>query len=160
MKTYSNKIDPPKKKKGATGSSVELTFSRGKETKDYQSARAHTGDKRYGNENPKNKDAKFIEDARAKKKDIAYDSEGKSYRAGYTKTTKEPDKVGINIKKPDLSGVKIVESKKIEPKKEVKKSGKSGGKLKARAMTYGTDDPKKGGGTKYKNKVKAIMRRG
>ncbi len=92
MKTYSNKIDPPKKKK----SNAEITLTRGKEEKTYTPARELTGDKRYGKENPKNKDAKFIEDARAKKQDIAY-KDGKPYRAGNTEVKKSPDKVGVPL---------------------------------------------------------------
>lgn len=157
MKIRSNKIDPPKKKK----TEAELTFKRGSEERTYTPARTLTGDKRYGKENTKNKDAKFIEDARSKKQDIAYKN-GKPYRAGYTETKKNPDQVKVKMNvTPDI---KKVEMKKVTTKKPEtkpvsgKKIGKSSGKLKPMAMTYGTDSPKSGG-TKYKNKVKALKRK-
>lgn len=162
MKIRSNKIDPPKKKKESS-SSVELSIKPGKEKSTYTPARALTGDTRYGKEDASKKDAKFIEEARAKKQDIAY-KDGKPYRAGTTTTTKEKDQVSITIKndRPKIKNVPLTSSKPAEKKvekKQVKSSGKSSGKLKPMAMTYGTDHPTKGGGTMYKKKVRAIRGR-
>jgi len=161
MKTYSNKTGPGQPKK----SGVSLSFKRGAETKTYTPSRALTGDKRYGKENAENKDADFIEDARAKKQDIAY-KDGKPYRAGVTTVKKDADKVDVQIpvNKPEIKKVTpkpaaVVENKKT-PAPEKKSTGKSGGRLKPMAMTYGTDSPTKGGGTMYKNKVRAILKRG
>lgn len=163
MKVYSNVTDPGKKKKKNGSSYPEYTP--GKETKTYTSSRALTGDPRYGKENPKGKDAPFIEKAREKKQDIAYDKSGKTYRAGVTTVTKEPGKftaAKIAIDKPTIKLSKSV-TKPTKPtvtaKKEVKSTGSKKGKLKPMSMTYGTDSPKKGGGTSYKNKVKSLLGR-
>lgn len=72
--------------------SLEHGLSIGKEKKTYTPARAFTGHAEYGKENPNNPDAKFIEDARKKKQDIAYDKDQKPYRAGVTTISKDPDK--------------------------------------------------------------------
>lgn len=150
---------------GGSGSGVSLAFKRGEETKTYTPSRALTGDKRYGKENPANKDAKFIEDARANKQDISY-KDGKPYRAGTTTTSKSPDRVDVKIpvKKPEFkptsnTPAKTPAKKNPEVKPIKKSSGSSGGRLKPMAMTYGTDSPTKGGGTMYKNKVRAILKR-
>ena len=156
MKVYSNVTDPGKKKK----SDGYPTYTPGKETKTYTSSRALTGDKRYGKEDPKNKDAAFIEEARKKKQDIAY-KDGKPYRAGTTTVTKEEGRFTspkIPIQKPGRVPLPTV--KKEVVKKEVKATKKSAGKLKPMAMTYGTSKVSKGketGGNKYKNKVRAII---
>jgi hypothetical protein len=107
MKVSTNGPDPKKKKAktvttykvepGKT-TTVEPTFKRGKETKTYDKARTFTGLKDYGKENPNNKDAEFIEEARRKKQDIAYDKEGKPYRAGHTTVTKAADKFSADVK--------------------------------------------------------------
>ena len=146
--TTATKVGPaPKEKSGGT----EMKFSRGKETKTYTSARSFTGNPAYGKDNPSKPDPEFVEKARAEKKDIAYDKAGKPYRAGYTETKKEPDQVSTKIKVvPDIRPVKL------QTKVLVKhKTGQQSGKLKPMGMTYGTDSPSKGGGTKYKMKVKA-----
>lgn len=153
MKVSSNKtIDPPKKKK----SSVQLGFKKGKETKEYTPARVLSGHKEYGKEDATKKDAAFIEEARAKKQDIVH-KDGKPYRAGHTKVTKEPDThtIDVEIEHPKF---KLAPAAKVEKKVEKKDtgSGKSGGRLKPMNMTFGTDDPKRGGGTKYKKKVRSI----
>lgn len=152
-------------KKGPGDGGVSLAFKRGEEKKEYTPTRALTGDKRYGKENAANKDAKFIEEAREKKQDIAYKG-GKPYRAGVTTTSKQPDKVNVNIpvKKPNIAPVasKVADKKPVDTKPAPTKkpsSAKSPGKLKPMAMTYGTDSPSKGGGTMYKNKVRALLKR-
>lgn len=94
---------PDKSKDG-----VELGFKRGAETTEYKAERTFTGNPAYGKESPKNKDASFIEEARAKKQDIAYDNEGKPYRAGQTTVIKKPDQFTTKIKvTPDIRPVKI-----------------------------------------------------
>lgn len=158
MKTYSNKaIDPTDKKKPK--SNVTYNLERGKEKKEYKAERTLSGHPEYGKENASNKDAKFIEDARAKKEDIAY-KDGKPYRAGTTTVTKTPDKFSMDVKvdKPNFKPV----SKPAVPEKKKEEGGNTGkkmGKLKPMAMTYGTDSPTKGGGTMYKKKVRSLMGR-
>lgn len=163
MKIYSNsKVTDPGKKKKGDDPNPNPTYTPGKTKKTYTSGRSLTGHKDYGKENPKNKDAKFIEDARAKKQDIAY-KDGKPYRAGYTTETREegtftPGK--IPIPKPTIK-IKVTSSKPEQKpvKKEVKATNKKSGKLKPMGMTYGTDSPKKGGGTAYKKKVRGLLNR-
>lgn len=157
IRSNKTKLTDPGKKKN--NGSKYPTYTEGKETKTYTPTRALTGDKRYGKENPKNADAPFIEKARSKKQDIAYDKSGKPYRAGVTTTTKEPGKftaAKIGIEKPKINTKKPAAT---APKKEVKATKKKTGKLKPMAMTYGTDSPKRGGGTSYKNKVRGLLKR-
>lgn len=157
MKTYSNVTDPGKKKKGASSSGYP-TYTPPKEKKEYTPTRALTGDKRYGKENSAGKDADFIEKARAKKQDIAYDKDKKPYRAGVTTVTKEPGKfTAAKVAIPTPTRMSIKSNVVAKKKPEVKATGHKTGKLKPMAMTYGTDSPK-GGGTKYKNKVKSLLR--
>lgn len=151
MKTYSNKVIDPKKKK----SSVTMTVTPGKEKSEYKSTRVLSGHPEYGKEKASNKDAKFIEDARKKKEDVVY-KDGKPYRAGTTTTTKEKDKVAIDVK-VEHPKFKMVPAKEKGSFKEPGASKTK--KLKPMAMTYGTDSPTKGGGTKYKNKVKSLLGR-
>lgn len=125
------------------------TITHGQDKSTYTPARTMTGDKRYGNESAGNKDAKFIQDARDKKQDIARDSEGKPYRAGYTKTERTPDSISptkINVPKLKLA----VQQKTLYDRTATEKPTK----LKAMGMTYGTDSAK-GGGTSRKMKVRA-----
>jgi len=157
MKTYSNKaIDPPKKK---VQSNVTLGFQKGSEKKEYTPTRVLSGHPEYGKESSSNKDAKFIEDARAKKEDIAY-KDGKPYRAGTTTVTKTPDKFTTNVT-VDKPNFKPVSKPAMEEKKkpEANNTGKKMAKLKPMAMTYGTDSPTKGGGTMYKKKVRSLLGR-
>lgn len=165
MTVSTNVSNKPKPKKKAIGTKLtmrvapqkgsavvekEKVKSAGKETKTYTKAVAYTGDKRYGKDNPSAPQPKHVLEAQKNKQDISFDKEGKPYRAGFTTTKKsgpviQPAK--IEIKKPKVS----LQSETVYEKTASKKPGK----LKPMAMTYGTDDPKKGGGTKYKMKVRA-----
>ena len=142
---YRKEGPAPKKPQGST---VTTTIAGGKESSTYTPARAHTGDTRYGKENPGKADPKFVEDARRNKQDVAFDNEGKPYRAGFTTKTSTPPKMNVSVQIGDQDLRPLVPHQAQMPK-----AGKGGGKLKAMAMTYGTDSPS-GGGTKYKNKVK------
>jgi hypothetical protein len=168
MKIYSNVTDPGKKKKitkttvkkvGSAPkkeSGVEMTFERGKTTREYTPADVRTGDKRYGPESKTKPTPAFVKEAQAKKKDIVMKG-GKPYRAGYTEVKEDAPKFSSKIKvTPDVRPVKTTTTTVT---KEKKASGKSGSKLKPMAMTYGTDSPTKGGGTKYKKKVRSLMKR-
>ena len=136
-----------------------MTLTPGKEKTEYKEARVHSGHPEYGKENPNNKDAKFIEDARKKKQDIAYDKDNKPYKAGTTTTTKEKDKVAINVDVVHRP-LKMVPAQEAAKTSEAKKTGSSKMKrLKPMAMTYGTDSPTKGGGTMYKRKVRSLLGR-
>jgi len=147
MATVSTNVAKPKKKKKSNASTTadvgtvrplkvetvgkhELTFERGKTTKHYESKRVHTGHAAYGKENPNNKDAAFIEEARKKKQDIAYDKDKKPYVAGETTTTKTPDKIGITkVKlrivppktpvKPTMSAEEIRQKGGAQPKRKL-----------------------------------------
>ncbi len=148
LKVESEKIDP-------------LTFARGKETKTYTAAR-HLGGKGYGSENPNKKDAAFIDEARAKKQDIAY-KDGKPYRAGVTTVTKAPDKIGFTQPKVKLTLV-TEKTKKVMPASktaaEISAKGKKPGKTEANPVPWTKNQ---GGGSgksegknlsKYKAKTK------
>lgn len=144
---YRKEGPAPKKPKKST---VTTTIAAGKESSTYKPARTHTGDTRYGKEDPGKADPRFVEDARRNKQDVAFDKEGKPYRAGFTTKTSTPPKMNVSVQIGDQDLRPLVPHQAQSPKK----SGKSSGKLKAMAMTYGTDSSK-GGGTKYKNKVSA-----
>jgi len=159
MKVTTNIGNPPEKKKTKTvyrkegpapksgnKTTVSTSITAGKEKSTYTPARAMTGDKRYGKESSSNPDPGFVQDARKNKQDIAFDKGGKPYRAGTTMTTSTPPRMNVDVKIGDQD-LRPVVRKEVEVKEK-----KKPGKLKAMAMTYGTDSPT-GGGTKYKNRV-------
>lgn len=117
-------VDPEKK------SSVKLGFKRGKETRTYKPIRAFTGDKDYGKDNPSKKDPEFIEKARRSGVDIAYGKNGLSYKAGDTKTTKEPDQFSTELDfKPKIPKmVKPMPVESVKPSESKAKSKYSSGK--------------------------------
>jgi len=146
------------KGKGKSQSEVELGFERGKSKSTYKPASAETGHPAYGKPGAGSKVRSLLDKARSAKVDIAHDDEGKPYRAGYTTAEKEPDKftVKLNVKPsiPDRINPPSGNKTPIATKSAAVVKKKPG-KLKAMAMTYGTDSPSKGGGTMYKKKVSA-----
>jgi hypothetical protein len=162
MAISTNVSKPPKKKKTTTVVGLKVTSEKptakqgtmtpSTEKKVFKPADVRTGDKRYGKESATNPTPGFVKKAQGAKVDIAT-KDGKDYRAGYTTTQKEPAKFASVQKLPKVKA-KLDIRTNVETDK-VKSSKSKTGKLKAMAMTYGTDSPKKGGGTKYKKKVKA-----
>jgi hypothetical protein len=168
MKIYSNVEDPGKKKKSSTepkvkkGSgksqtTVELTLSRGTEKRKYTPASVETGHKAYGKVGSGGKVKSMLDRARSAGVDVAHDTDGKPYRAGHTTVTKSPDKVSATVDlRPHIpqrqkGQMELQAKKKVSAKPAGKKKP---GKLKPMAATYGVNTPK-GGGTLYKNRVKA-----
>jgi hypothetical protein len=170
MKIYSNVSKTPKKKKDPAKTTtvhvrekvgkapdkskdgVTMTAKKGETKKTYAAQDVRTGHKEYGKESKTKPTPQFIKDAQDKKKEIVIKN-GKPYRAGTSTEKHEGPRLATKMNiTPDIRPVKM--STKTVPVK-AKTSGKLGGKLKAMGMTYGTDSPKKGGGTKYVDKVKA-----
>lgn len=158
MATVSTNVGKPKKKKNTAAPAAggvrpfkvepqgktELTFERGKTTKTYTPKREFTGHKAYGKDNPSKPDPKFVEEARAKKKDIAYDKEGKPYRAGETTESKTPDKVSIVTPKLKISKV----TTNVKPHKsteEIRQQNAPGPKKKMERVFYLRNKDSKGG---------------
>lgn len=99
MKVRTNVGDPtnPPKKKNNGSLSVEMTHQRGTEKSTYTPATAETGHPEYGKTGSGSKVKIMLDKARERKEDIAYDKEGKPYRAGVTTVDKTPAKIGIKI---------------------------------------------------------------
>jgi hypothetical protein len=168
MATVSTNLAKPKKKKKSATADVgtvrpfkveqvgkhELTFERGKTTKSYEAKRVHTGHPAYGKEDPSKKDAAFIEEARKKKQEIAYDKEGKPYRAGVTTETKTPDKIGITKTK-----IRIVPAvKSVKPTmsaEEIRQKGGDQPKRKLIRVDYLRNKDAKGGISQERGRKKS-----
>ena len=160
MATSTNVPKKPKKKTTTVvGLSVakrdqgaqQGTMTPGKEKKIFVKADVRTGDKRYGAESKTKPTPDFVKKAQNAKVDVATKG-GKDYRAGYTTTQKEPAKFASVTKLPKVKA-KLVVKTNVESD-DTKKAKSKTGKLRPMAMTYGTDSPKRGGGTKHKNKVR------
>ncbi len=112
--------------------SVDLGFKRGPVKTTYTKARAFTGHKAYGKDNPNAPEKPEVVQAQNRRQDFAYDKKGLKYRAGYTTQTKEPDKFTTKIDvKPNIQKRDVKVSYMSKP------TALSGGKLKARALTKG-----------------------
>lgn len=131
--------DPPDK----SGDGATLTFERGKETRKYTPKDERTGSAAYGKESKTKPTPGFVKKAQAAKVDIVHKN-GLPYRAGHTKTTKAPDKVGYKIKvTPDIRPVKrTVEMENTTLAQGKKKSKSKTKKLKARRFVAGGSDKK------------------
>lgn len=141
-------VTPKKKKKPETSSKPdpgkvrpfvvtgtgkhELKHERGKITKTYTAKREFTGHPEYGKDNPNKPDPKFIEEARSKKKDIAYDKDGKPYRAGVTTTKHDPDKISGTHHKIKI--VRPKETVQVKPKKSTEEIRQQSDKPPVRKM--------------------------
>lgn len=172
MATVSTNVGKPKKKKKTdtpvvkpaggvrpftvkSEGKTELSATPGKTTKEYTHARVHTGHKAYGKENPKNADPAHVHEARAKKKDISYDAEGKPYRAGHTTTKETPPKANITTPKITIGRVEKKES--VKPKTPASEIRQKGGKPPVRKMIrveYLRDKDAKGGISKERHRPK------
>lgn len=146
---YKKVVTPGKQIEKGEPLKVAVKVTPGKTTKAYKPADERTGDPAYGKESKTKPTPQFVKDAQAKKQDIV-EKGGLKYRAGYTSTKTEPNTAKATTSfKP---GFKTPDKVTYEPVYE--KTAAKKGKLKAMAMTYGTDSPTKGGGTKYKKKVR------
>lgn len=84
------------KKEPTVSQPPHMTIHRGKTTKTYEPADVRTGHKAYGKESSTKPTPEFIKKAQSEKKDIVHKN-GLPYRAGYTKTHTEPDRVTSTI---------------------------------------------------------------
>lgn len=131
----------------------KLTHTRGKVKKTYTPTSVETGSEAYGKSGKGTKVAKLLSDARSKKQDIAYDDEGKPYRAGVTTETSEPPRLSVQIDKPKIPTRKESIRITVPKKPEAVAAKKKPAKLKPMGMTYGTSGTNKGG-TKYIKRVR------
>jgi hypothetical protein len=141
---------------GKSQTTVELKIQPGSEKRKYTPSSAETGHPAYGKGGGTGSKLKpMLDKARAAGADVAHDKDGKPFRAGTTTVTKTPAKsttvVNLRPHIPKPVQGELEKRKAASVQKKVVKSKPA--KLKARAMTYGTDSPKKGGGTLYKRKV-------
>lgn len=148
MKVSTNVTKPKKKKKpeNAAGTvrpfktelegKTTLSVTPSKTTKTYAPARTHTGHPAYGKENPKNKDAAFIEEGRKKKQDIVHDSEGKPFRAGFT--TEKTTPVKLTATTPKIKIIKPKAADTVKPKKSAEeiRGANAPGKTKANPVPW------------------------
>lgn len=135
---------------------TELKITPGKTTKTYTPARELTGHKEYGKENAKNKDAAFIEEARKKKQDIAYDKDQKPYRAGVTTETSTPPKLSITT--PKIRIAKVSSNKAVKPKKSAEEIRSENDKPTTRKLpriAYLRNKDAKGGISKERGRKKS-----
>lgn len=122
----------------------------------YKPVDVRTGKAEYGKESATKPTPEFIKKAQSGRVDTivgkggSQGKEGLSYAAGVRTTT--PDKVTSSFTPPRLRFEKSAPAKQASVRVSTNKS--KPGKLKAMDMTYGTDSPKKGGGTKYVKRVK------
>lgn len=132
---------------------VNIRINRGETTKSYKTGDERTGAKEYGKESKTKPTPSFVKEAQAKGREIVTKN-GLRYRAGYRTDTKKPDTTNTTIKvTPEIKTVPM--KKQVPVYTDDRAKSAKNPKLKAKAMTYGTDDPKKGGGTKYKARVRA-----
>jgi hypothetical protein len=160
-----NVAKPPKKKKQQpmkpaaapvavvkkTGS-PQISVERG--TSSYKPTDVRTGHSAYGKESMTKPTPEFIKKAQRSGVETVVGKggsdgvKGLTYAAGTRTST--PDKINVSTPAPKLEFKKPAQKKvmgqiKVKPKV----------KLKPMAMTYGTDHPTKGGGSKYVHRVRA-----